>query len=272
LKRKKARASAVDSIQESGAAPASIQDSSSTPGPTKSAPPPPNTPADDGPVTPAGPAASEKKRKRKAKAATGVESTPISGAIQKLSLDVSPEYPEAVPEANAPKRRKRSRKKAQPDSAGEATSSLNAIASVEGDLPLPAATAPEGASAVGTEKKRKRKHKKAEDEVKSNIVAADAAPPIPGSGVAPVDASTSQVDDEQKKRKRKRPQKAVAAAAEENVTKSPEPAKGVLSAQELKQKRSETGVEKKKEKLGRRKRAGDSVKESLIGKKGLTTL
>jgi len=277
--KKTGRAVAVDFFED-GASRKAIT-SEDTPGPSKLAPPPPNTPA-DGLATPAA-TASAKKRKRHAKAGDA-PATPISGVIEKLSL-TGPTHDEheaadkSTHSSDKPTKKPR-HKKSQKSAAG----ATEAVLPSKDDAPpanenltashqTPSASAVEvaPAEAVTEQKKRKRKHKKAGDDhsqVKPNPVSESASAVETLEAPLPTDAPTdvSRSDETVKKRSRKH-KKAEAGTVQEMS----EPAAS-LSVEELKQKRSETVVEKKKDKLSKRKRAVESAKEGLIGKKGLTTV
>ncbi|KAI0373789.1 ribosomal protein L1 [Pilatotrama ljubarskyi] len=264
-KRKKARASAA------AAAVAAQSSDATAPAPTPAKPSEfePQTdvqasPADAGAAAPATPSVPKKKRRASAvdffedrDAAATTAATPA----QATRPAIPPNTPADVLVGETPasgKGKKRSKKNA----AGE-TPVTNAIAklAVQPEPATPAAAVGEKAEAAtpgevetpSGKKQRKRKNK--EPAVEGTPVSA------PAKEKEPATPASAAEDTPAKKLKRKHKAALEAAAAA-----APAPS---LSVQEMKQKKSVSGLEKKKEKVVGAKPAAKSAKDAVVGKKKL---
>ena len=222
----------------------------------------------------------KKKRKQKGKASDAVPSatvtaTPVSGAIGKLTVKDGAATRSLGDNVNAVGSPILDRKGTKaPQSETNPALGEGIIADDGNDRSLDAPVE------VKTKKGRRKKEKKGKP-VPAEGVASDALVEVP-----PEEKQSGATSEKEKKeemggdgkvvKKRKRSKKVdgqedglgsvpVSVAAPSIVTKS---ASGP-TPEEVKQKRSSTGVEKKKAKIAKGKRGGETVKESLVGKKGL---
>ncbi|KAL4249208.1 hypothetical protein ABKN59_006947 [Abortiporus biennis] len=174
--------------------------------------------------------ATASKKRRKSKG--GVEATPVSAAIGKL-VD-------------------------QAETAGDATTTPS---SKDNEENTPA-------------KVKKPRHRK-----RASLAAAEQAvveaTPAKSSQTVSVETPAPAVEGDAEKKKEKRKKRKSAVVAEDQDESSEKPATSVpstpsVTVEQVKQKKSTTAIEKKKEKVGKAKKSGgESAKEALIGKKGL---
>ncbi|KAI0351400.1 ribosomal protein L1 [Trametes cingulata] len=214
----------------------------------------------DAPATPSVP-----KKKRRASAVDFFEDKDATPA-QAARPAVPPNTPAdgLVGETPASGKKKRSKKGA----VGE-TPVTNAIAKLAAQ-PEPATPAAAGAGekadaatpgdAETPSGKKQRKRKNKEGAVEGTPVAAVAATPAKEKEPATPASAAEDTPAKKLKRKHKAALEGAAAAA------TPAP---TVSAQEIKQKKSASGVEKKKEKVVGAKPAAKSAKDALVGKKKL---
>lgn len=119
------------------------------------------------------------------------------------------------------------------------------------------AAEPDADAPAATPSGKKPRHKKTKEAVQETVA------PAPQAQIAAVAADAAEGAPVEKKRKRKQKEKEGASDSADK----PAPAASTVSAEEIKQKRSVAGVEKKKEKVLGGKPAARSAKDEVVGKK-----
>ncbi|KAI0075089.1 ribosomal protein L1 [Panus rudis PR-1116 ss-1] len=126
------------------------------------------------------------------------------------------------------------------------------------------------ADAAPTKEKKRRHKKKAAEQ--ANAEAAPSSPEKPAQPAKPTAEATATPDAPKDKKRKKKEKQAAKETTEASSTPANDGLSAATSVEDVKQKRANIGVEKKKDKVakGKRKGKGESAKEALIGVKGLT--